>query len=48
MSDVRNCSIQTTQVRFGYAWAEIYFDGAGWVPFEPTPGRGPGQDSVSG
>ncbi len=47
MSDVHSCSIQTRQDRFGNAWAEIYFDGAGWVPFEPTPERGPGQDGVS-
>lgn len=23
-----------------HAWPEIYFDGIGWVGFEPTPGRG--------
>ena len=22
----------------GHAWPELYFDGLGWVPFEPTPG----------
>ncbi|HEY70091.1 MAG TPA: DUF58 domain-containing protein [Anaerolineae bacterium] len=22
-----------------HAWAEIYFPGYGWIPFEPTPGR---------
>jgi transglutaminase-like putative cysteine protease len=21
-----------------HAWVEVYFDGAGWVPFDPTPG----------
>ena len=21
-----------------HAWPEVYFDGAGWIPFEPTPG----------
>jgi hypothetical protein len=26
--------------RHAHAWPEIYFDGVGWVPFEPTPGRG--------
>jgi transglutaminase-like putative cysteine protease len=26
-----------------HAWPEVYFDGYGWVPFEPTPGRGPVQ-----
>ena len=24
-----------------HAWAEVYFDGMGWVTFEPTPGYGP-------
>ena len=23
-----------------HAWPEVYFAGTGWVPFEPTPGRG--------
>jgi hypothetical protein len=23
-----------------HAWPELYFDGVGWVPFEPTPARG--------
>jgi len=23
-----------------HAWPELYFVGVGWVPFEPTPGRG--------
>lgn len=23
-----------------HAWPELYFEGIGWVPFEPTPGRG--------
>ncbi len=26
--------------RNGHAWPEVYFQGYGWVPFEPTPGRG--------
>jgi len=26
--------------RHAHAWPEIYFDGVGWIPFEPTPGRG--------
>ncbi len=24
-----------------HAWPEVYFEGYGWVPFEPTPGRAP-------
>jgi transglutaminase-like putative cysteine protease len=32
-----------------HAWPEVYFDGYGWVPFEPTPGRGPqGADAYLG
>jgi transglutaminase-like putative cysteine protease len=32
-----------------HTWPEVYFTGVGWVPFEPTPGRGiPGaQDYTS-
>jgi transglutaminase-like putative cysteine protease len=26
--------------RHAHSWAEVWFDGIGWVPFEPTPGRG--------
>ena len=26
--------------RHAHAWPEVWFDGLGWVPFEPTPGRG--------
>lgn len=32
-----------------HAWPEIWFDGVGWVPFEPTPGRGaPGAEAYTG
>ena len=32
-----------------HAWPEIWFDGLGWVLFEPTPGRGePGAESYTG
>jgi transglutaminase-like putative cysteine protease len=31
--------------RHAHAWPEIYFQGVGWVPFEPTPGRGDPQTS---
>ena len=24
----------------GHAWVEVWFAGIGWVPFDPTPGRG--------
>ena len=25
--------------RHSHGWAEVYFPGYGWIPFEPTPGR---------
>ena len=32
-----------------HAWPELWFDGIGWVPFEPTPGRGaPGAEAFTG
>lgn len=31
--------------RHAHAWPEVWFDGVGWVPFEPTPGRGNPQAS---
>lgn len=35
--------------RNSHAWPEIWFDGIGWVPFEPTPSRGiPGAESYTG
>lgn len=35
--------------RHAHAWPEVYFAGFGWVPFEPTPGRGmPGAQSWTG
>jgi transglutaminase-like putative cysteine protease len=35
--------------RNAHAWPEVWFDGLGWVPFEPTPSRGePGAQSYTG
>jgi transglutaminase-like putative cysteine protease len=32
-----------------HAWPEVWFDGLGWVAFEPTPGRGaPGAQDYTG
>ena len=32
-----------------HAWPEVWFDGYGWVPFEPTPGRAaPGAEGYTG
>ena len=37
------------QDKHAHAWPEIYFDRVGWVPFEPTPGRGsPGAERYTG
>jgi transglutaminase-like putative cysteine protease len=35
--------------RHAHAWPEVWFDGVGWVLFEPTPGRGaPGSEQTTG
>jgi len=35
--------------RNAHAWPEVWFDGLGWVPFEPTPGRGaPNAENYTG
>ena len=35
--------------RHAHAWDEVWFDGYGWVLFEPTPGRGaPGSEQHTG
>ena len=32
-----------------HAWPEVYIEGAGWIAFEPTPGRGmPGAEEYTG
>lgn len=37
------------QGRHAHAWPEVYFPEVGWVPFEPTPGRGmPGAQAYTG
>ena len=32
--------------RNAHAWPEVWFDGVGWVAFEPTPGRGNGDSTA--
>jgi len=32
--------------RHAHAWPEVWFDGLGWVAFEPTPGRGNGDTAA--
>ena len=37
------------QALHAHAWPEVYFDGIGWLAFEPTPGRGnPTAESYTG
>lgn len=39
----------TVRGRNAHAWPEVNIPGAGWVPFEPTPGRGqPGTEAYTG
>ncbi len=33
-------TVYTVTGRHAHAWPEVYFEGLGWVAFEPTPGRG--------
>lgn len=35
--DRRSYAVATDDL---HSWPELYFSGIGWVPFEPTPGRG--------
>lgn len=38
----------TVQGRHAHAWPEVWFDGIGWIGFEPTPGRGaPGAEDYT-
>lgn len=34
--------------RNAHAWPEVYIEGSGWVMFEPTPNRGPGDAGYLG
>ncbi len=31
-----------------HSWVEVYFNGIGWVPFDPTPAAAPNQASTNG
>ncbi|MFV0258354.1 MAG: transglutaminaseTgpA domain-containing protein [Acidimicrobiales bacterium] len=39
-TDQEGQTIYQVTGRQAHAWPEIWFNGIGWVPFEPTPGRG--------
>jgi MYXO-CTERM domain-containing protein len=38
--DVDSSGVFHVYGRHAHAWPEVWFDGMGWVAFEPTPGRG--------
>jgi transglutaminase-like putative cysteine protease len=38
--ELRSDGWYSVRGRNSHAWPEIWFDGIGWVPFEPTPSRG--------
>ncbi|WP_150306806.1 transglutaminase family protein [Planctomonas psychrotolerans] len=39
-AEEEGASAWEVDTRDAHAWPELYFDRVGWVPFEPTPGRG--------
>lgn len=38
--ELRDDGLYHVYGRNAHSWPEVWFDGIGWVPFEPTPGRG--------
>lgn len=40
IGDADGRSIYEVRAQHAHAWPEVWFDGIGWVLFEPTPGRG--------
>ncbi|MEG0144660.1 MAG: transglutaminase domain-containing protein, partial [Clostridia bacterium] len=45
---VRDGGVTTVTGKNAHAWVEIYFEGAGWIPFNPTPGSGDSYDPDAG
>jgi transglutaminase-like putative cysteine protease len=38
--DPKDPTLYQVKGKHAHAWPEVYLSGYGWVPFEPTPGRG--------
>ncbi len=47
--DLDDSGVYHVRGKHAHAWPEVWFDGIGWVLFEPTPGRGaPGAEGYTG
>ena len=46
--DLGNDGLYHVYGRHAHAWPEVWFQGIGWVAFEPTPGRGSPDGSYTG
>jgi transglutaminase-like putative cysteine protease len=40
----RGQAVYSVTTRSLHAWPELYIEGYGWIGFEPTPGRAPGEE----
>jgi transglutaminase-like putative cysteine protease len=46
---LRSDGLYHVEGRNAHAWDEVWFDGYGWMLFDPTPGRGaPGAEQHTG